>query len=240
MGASHDRAGVLIVELLWVSLAGMIVFLDTTAVAQFMICQPLIACPLWGLIVGRPEIGLFFGLAFQLIWLGSIPIGAARFPEGNIGALIATALAASVPAPAIGTNWTVLTIAALLGIASATVGSSLTPLVRRILNHYTPRVIEAAKNGQSWRFSVLFVGAVGIHALAGFLFTGLAYGTGRIILSFYGSNPAGFGERWLMALWPGLLGAGAGVIASRFIQKKSAGWFAAAAMMGLGAGWLWL
>ena len=53
-----------------------------------MICQPLIACPLWGILVGRPEIGLFFGVVFQLIWLGNLQIGAAKFPEGNIGAFV--------------------------------------------------------------------------------------------------------------------------------------------------------
>ncbi len=237
-------------EALWVALAGALVYLDTTAVAQFMISQPLIACPLWGLAVGRPEIGLFFGVAFQLIWLGSLPVGAAKFPEGNVGALVATALAARIAPSAAGLPaWITLLTAAAVGIITAHAGSEVTPLVRRFLSGYCERVVAAAQAGKRAAFALLFGGAIGVHALAGFLLTLIAFLAGKWVLSLYlgdfataGINPALVArtDELLSGLWPGLLGAGVAVIVGRFVRRSSFGWFAGAALAGVALGWLWL
>lgn len=237
-------------EAVWIALAGAVVYLDTTAVAQFMISQPLIACPLWGLIVGRPEIGLFFGVAFQLVWMGSLPVGAARFPEGNVGALVATALAARV-APVEGgmPAWITLTIAALVGILTAYAGSHVTPLVRRFLVGYADRVVAAAVARQRAQVSALFAGALGVHILAGFLLTMISFLAGQWIFSLYlgdfstaGVSPAVVAgtDRLLSAIWPGLLGAGVAVMMHRFVQRSSLPLYAGAAVTGIVLGWLWL
>jgi mannose/fructose/N-acetylgalactosamine-specific phosphotransferase system component IIC len=233
-----------------VALAGMVVYLDTTAIGQFMICQPLIACPLWGLIVGRPEIGLFFGVAFQLIGLGSLPVGAAKFPEINVGALVATALATRIPPVPDGSPaWLVLTLAAVVGVLTAQAGAEITPQVRRILNRFAERVVEAARAGARGRFMRLFLGAIGIHALAGLLLSGIAFLIGKAVFAFYlgdfavaGISPALRAQTdiILAALWPALLGAGVAVIAARFVRRASIKWFLLAAMICIVGGWLWL
>jgi len=238
------------VTVLWVALTGAIVYLDTTAVAQIMICQPLIVCPLWGLIVGRPEIGLFFGVAFQLLWLGSFPVGAARFPEGNIGALVATAVAAGIPAAENGQPaWIVLTLATVVGILTAHLGSEVTPLVRKLMSRYSPQVVKAAQEGRRRRFALLYFGAVGIHAGAGFLLTALAFLVGKWIFALYLGPFAALGlsealvaqtDRMLSGIWPALLGAGAAIVAGRFVQRVSAKWFVLSLAAGLGVGWLCL
>jgi PTS system mannose-specific IIC component len=233
-----------------VALAGMLVYLDTTAIAQLMISQPLIACPLWGLLVGRPEIGLFFGVIFQLIWLGSLPVGAAKFPEGNVGALVATALAAQIPLAATGSPaWIVLTICAFIGILTALAGAELTPQVRRLLGGLADRVQSAAREGQPGRFAALFAGAIGLHAAAGFLLTGIAFLIGRQILTLYlgdfssggiSSAIVGQTDTLLSSLWPAFLGAGVAVIAARFVRRATTKWFVAVAFAGVAAGWLCL
>jgi len=236
-------------QAVWVALAGAIVYLDTTAVAQFMISQPLIACPIWGIIVGRPEIGLFFGVAFQLLWLGSLPVGASKVPEGNVGALVATALAARVPAGDSGNPfWIALTIAALVGILVAQVGASVTPVVRRYLIPYSARVVAAAQSGNRAQFSRLFAGAVGLHFLTGFTLAGASFLVGQLIMTIYLGKFYQFGVSQTLlaendlfsAVWPALLGAGVAVIAGRFVHRATFGWFALAAGIGLGIGWLWL
>ncbi|HEY3295830.1 MAG TPA: PTS sugar transporter subunit IIC [bacterium] len=237
-------------EAVWVALAGAFVYLDTTAVAQFMISQPLIACPLWGLLVGRPEVGLFFGVAFQLIWLGSLPIGAAKIPEGNVGALIATALACRVPpTPEGNPAWITLTIAAVVGLLVSQLGAQVTPLVRTVLIRYSDYVVLAAQAGRRARFSLLFLGAIGLHLLAGFLLTLAAFLGGKWVMALYLGKFSTFGvsagliaetDRLLSGLWPGLLGAGVAVIAARFVHRRTFGWFAVSAVIGLGVSWLWL
>jgi mannose/fructose/N-acetylgalactosamine-specific phosphotransferase system component IIC len=237
------------VETVWVALAGMIVFLDTTAVAQSMICQPIIACPLFGILAGRPEIGLFFGVTFQLLFSGTLPVGAAKFAEGNVGALIATAVAVQVPPLRTGEPaWLVIFLGVLVGVLVAQLGKELTPTVRRVMNGYAPRILSAAMAGRSARFSVLYVGAIGINAVAGFAFTGLCFLAGKWILSFYVGHLASGGlsvalaeltDNLLSGLWPGLLGVGVAVFAHRFLRKSNLAFFAVSAAI-VGGAWLCL
>ena len=236
-------------ESVWVALAGAIVYLDTTAVGQIMISQPLIACTLWGVIVGRPEIGLFFGIVFQLLWLGSLAIGAARFPEGNVGAFVATALAARIPPLANGEPaWIVLAVAAFVGILTAQFGSYVTPLVRKIMNSYAPRVVAAASAGNVGQFRLLFAGGIGIHAVTGFVFTLIAFLAGKWICSLYTGDFSTAGvsgavvqstDTLLSGIWPALLGAGVAVITWQFTRKHLWKWFAASTVVFFVAGWLW-
>ena len=223
---------------LWAAVAGMVVYLDTTAVAQIMICQPIIACPAWGWMAGRLDVGILFGIIFQLLWSGSLPVGASKFPEGNVGALTATALA--VNAVSAGGNelpWFALTLAILIGVIIACAGAEVTVLVRRLMVGYAPRVTAAAEAGDNVRFSLLFAGAVGIHALAGLLLTAAGLLAGYIILKFVNGGAA---AEVFRGVWPLMLGAGAAVIVSRFARRERLRWFYLALALGLGGGWLWL
>jgi mannose/fructose/N-acetylgalactosamine-specific phosphotransferase system component IIC len=223
-------------SLIWAAVAGMIVYLDTTAVAQIMISQPIIACPLWGWMAGRWEIGILFGIIFQLLWSGSLPVGAARFPEGNVGALVATALAVRTAGNGSELPWLALTLAIAAGVATAYAGTEATVRVRRILTHIAPRLTTAAERGDAARFRFWFCGALGVHAAAGLLLSaaGLAAGIGLLRL-------ANTVETELFSgIAPVMLGIGAAVIVSRFVKHAQIGWFLAALAVGLGGGWLWL
>ena len=223
---------------IWAAVAGMVVYLDTTAVAQIMICQPVIACPLWGWMAGRLDVGILFGIIFQLLWSGSLPVGASKFPEGNVGALTATALA--VNAASVGGNelpWLALTLAILIGVVIAYAGAEVTALVRRLMVGYAPRVTAAAEAGDNVRFSFLFAGAVGIHALAGLLLTAAGLLAGNIVLKIVNGGAA---PELFRGVWPIMLGAGAAVVVSRFAKRGRLRWFYAALALGVGGGWLWL
>ena len=223
---------------IWAAVAGMAVYLDTTAVAQIMICQPIVACPLWGWIAGRLDVGILFGIIFQLLWSGSLPAGAAKFPEGNVGALVATALAVQA-APAAGNElpWLAFTLAILIGVIIAYAGAELTVLVRRLMVGFAPRVTAAAEAGDNTRFSLLFAGAVGIHALAGLFLTAAGLLVGSILLKNVNGGAA---QEFFRGIWPLMLGAGAAVVVSRFARRERLRWFYVALALGLGGGWLCL
>jgi mannose/fructose/N-acetylgalactosamine-specific phosphotransferase system component IIC len=233
---------------LWVALAGMIVYLDTSALAQFMICQPIIACPLWGWIVGRPEIGLFFGVAFQLLYSGTLPVGAAKFPEGNLGALIATALAASVPAQANGNPaWIVIAIAAAVGVITAHFGAEVTLWLRKKLSGPSEKLVKAAQADDALQFSFIFCRIIGFHALVGFIFAFAAYFVGEKLLTLCAVSLTGVSSALaaetdgiLSGIWPALLGIGAAVFARRFFQRATWPWFGLTTIAGIVAGWLWI
>jgi mannose/fructose/N-acetylgalactosamine-specific phosphotransferase system component IIC len=228
----------------------MIVYLDTTAIAQIMICQPIIACPLWGVMVGRPEIGLFFGVVFQLIWLGNLQIGAAKFAEGNIGAFVATVLASAVPPQPNGEPaWIVIALALALGVIVAQIGSELAPLVRRVVGKITPSYVAAATHGKASSVRNFFLLAVAIHLLAGFLFSLISLAAGHglfnyVLGDFYlagtsESTAAAAGE-FLTGLWPALLGAGAAAAVLILVRRATRVTFLVSSVIFLSAGLLWI
>ncbi len=217
----------------WVALFGAIVYLDTTAAFQFMVCQPLIACPIFGLIVGRPEIGIFFGWTFQLLWLRVLPVGAARFPEGNLGAIVATALAATIPPTDGQTSWLILTLAALAGLLTAGIGRHLTPTVRYLMKFFAESYEKALLTGKRARGGFVFAAAIAVNLTAGALFTlalyavsltamsGLLGVSSQIPLSY--ELAAQIDPLW-KGLFPALIGAGVGVVVARFARRRMMGW----------------
>jgi mannose/fructose/N-acetylgalactosamine-specific phosphotransferase system component IIC len=238
------------VELVWAALAGTVVYLDTTAIAQIMICQPIIACPLWGVIVGRPELGLFFGVIFQFIWLGNLQIGAARFAEGNIGAFVATALAAFVPPQSNGEPaWIVLALAFAVGLIAAQFGSGLAPFVRRIVGKIVPAYVLAASEGNENRMRALFLRAIAIHVASGFLFSIaflfggrqlFRYVLGDFYLAGINDSLAGATDPLLSGLWPAALGAGAAIAILMLLRRAWLVWFAVPAVIIFAVSALWI
>jgi mannose/fructose/N-acetylgalactosamine-specific phosphotransferase system component IIC len=97
------------VQLLVVFFASGIIGLDTTAAWQVLFSHPLFACSLIGIAFGEPQLGLFFGIIFELIWLYDIPVGSANPPEGNMGSF--TGFVVIIPFlgnPQIAKEWLVL------------------------------------------------------------------------------------------------------------------------------------
>lgn len=231
------------------ALFGAVVYLDTTAAFQFMVCQPIIACPLYGIIAGRPEVGLFFGLTFQLLWLRALPVGAARFPEGNLGALVATALVAAVPPGPDGkTALLVLALGSVAGLLTAGFGRRLTPAVRHLLKHFAGLYESALLEGKRKQAGALFLAALLLNAVAGAVFTLALYLVSlKAMECFLGvSTEVPLPARLVQptdALWgglfPALFGAGAGVVAARFARRNTLGWIVGGFGMAMGV-LLWL
>lgn len=80
-------------DVLLVSLWGGIVALDTTAALQVMISRPLVACTIVGLLLGNAPVAFLFGILMELVYICELPVGAATFSEGNVGAIVSASLA---------------------------------------------------------------------------------------------------------------------------------------------------
>jgi len=57
------------------SLAGALVLLDKWTFGEFGISQPIVGCPLLGILFGDFGTGMFLGTALQLVWIESLPLG---------------------------------------------------------------------------------------------------------------------------------------------------------------------
>ncbi len=79
-------------DLFLISILGGLLVLDTTAVLQILVSQPLVSGTLLGWILGDIALGLRLGILLQLLWLNQLPVGGAKVPEGNLGAVVAVIL----------------------------------------------------------------------------------------------------------------------------------------------------
>jgi mannose/fructose/N-acetylgalactosamine-specific phosphotransferase system component IIC len=81
---------------------GALVALDATSLGQLMLSRPLVAGTLAGAIVGMPLEGATVGALMEVLSLGILPVGAARYPETGTAAVAAVGtlgLAGAVPSP---------------------------------------------------------------------------------------------------------------------------------------------
>ena len=74
--------------------------------------QPIVTCPIIGAILGNFELGVVVGGAYQLVQIGSMPIGGAQPPNAIIGGIMATVVAGSL-----GMEATADGVGAALGLA---------------------------------------------------------------------------------------------------------------------------
>lgn len=58
--------------------------------------QPIVTCPIIGAILGQFELGVVVGGSYQLIQIGSMPIGGAQPPNAILGGIMATVFAISL------------------------------------------------------------------------------------------------------------------------------------------------
>ncbi|MDD2557466.1 MAG: PTS sugar transporter subunit IIC [Desulfuromonadaceae bacterium] len=66
--------------------------LDRTALAQSMLCRPVVCGCLCGLIMGNYAAGLLLGAAMELLWIMRLPVGAAIAPDDTQSTIAAVFL----------------------------------------------------------------------------------------------------------------------------------------------------
>ena len=133
---------------------GFVVGLDTTAAFQIMISQPLVACSILGWMMGDPVTGAMVGAVTQLLWMGKLPVGAASFPDGNLGSLVAAAIAVhcrnSMGSDGVGV---LLALVVLWGSLTAWAGGKLIVIKRKIHTKWVPWFGMQAQQGNFSKYS---------------------------------------------------------------------------------------
>ncbi len=126
-----------------VALIGGIVDLDSTAVVQCMISQPIVAAPLTGLILGAMlgnyivglRLGLMVGVILQLVWIEQLPLGMNVPPDAALASVLSVALGFCAGFDYINEyskREVCYTVALLVSVALGLLGRSLDMFVRRI------------------------------------------------------------------------------------------------------------
>ena len=105
-------------ELLALALLGGVLGLDVVCFPQMMVSRPLVAATLAGAFAGDPALGMFVGVALELIALATLPFGASRYPEWGSAAVVGGAIAGALNTGRPGA----LSIGVLAALATAWVG----------------------------------------------------------------------------------------------------------------------
>jgi mannose/fructose/N-acetylgalactosamine-specific phosphotransferase system component IIC len=212
-------------EILLISFIAGIVSVDTASAWQVMISQPVVSCPIIGLIFGDPEIGLLMGILLELPWLINIPLGGVHGSEGNLGAIVATTLSIYLKSHEVNTENIIVIIAIMYSLVISRVGAYLVENVRRAnlaLIHLADR---AAGQGDVSRITWLNSAGVTYSFLMGFFLVGIGFSVGIVVLKPLAAfiHPE-FNVAFGLAKY-GLLGLGVGAVATIFINRETR-WYA--------------
>lgn len=105
--------------------------------------QPIVTCPIIGAILGNFELGVVVGGAYQLIQIGSMPIGGAQPPNAILGGIMATVFAVSL-----GMDATAEGVGAAMGLAIpfAVFGQYAVTLTFTIMSGMMAKADKCAEN----------------------------------------------------------------------------------------------
>ncbi len=204
-----------------ISFIGGLVAMDTAAAWQVMISQPVVACPLLGWLLGDVQLGITIGMLMELPWLINIPMGGVHGAEGNLGAVVATALSIYLKTAGVNTENIVVIAAILYSLLISRIGKVLVDYVRLANLRLLRRADVAAQNGATHRISWLNMAGVFYSFLMGAFLVGLGYWVGVLAVKpVAGYVHQQFDSAFGLAKW-GLLGLGIGAVATLFVSKAT-------------------
>lgn len=211
--------------ILIISLIGGIVSVDTTAGWQIMISQPVVACPVIGLIFGYPEIGLIMGILLELPWLIDIPSGGAHGSEGNLGAVVATALAVYLKSRNISSDNIIIVSTVLYSLGISYLGGILVNITRKANARLHHAADEAAENADLAKISRLHFGGLLYSFSSGFILIAVFFIMGAVIFPLLLNyiNPE-LDSAFALAKYS-ILGLGFGAVATLFINNETKWYF---------------
>lgn len=165
-------------------LMGFVVGMDTTAAFQIMVSQPLIACTFLGWMVGDPVTGALVGIVTQLLWMGKLPVGAAWFPAGNTGSLVAAALVIHLRnLTALDGVGVLLALSVIWGAVVAWLGGQIIVIKRKIHTRWIAWFETKAQQGNLHAYSRGYWLVILWNGLVSALNAGIFFIVGNIILT---------------------------------------------------------
>ena len=219
-------------ENITIGLVGSLLVLDTTVAFQFLISQPLIACTVLGWFLGDIRLGLEVGFYIQLLWLSSMPVGAAIIPEGNVASVVVTALVIRYY-PIYEIYYTVVLVAIVYGIFISYVGGQLIVVYRKSNMFLLKKMLGSVREGDLLGLSGINFVALLFHYVLMFGLIAIALYLGDFLFSLV---------KWVPRDWDAyfhygtaaILGVGAGMVTPLFKEMSFRAFMAAGVLVGVG------
>jgi mannose/fructose/N-acetylgalactosamine-specific phosphotransferase system component IIC len=207
-------------EILLVCLTGGVCAADTTAAWQVMLSQPLVSACAAGLLTGEPLTGAAIGILLQMLWSGSIPVGARPMPDAPVGSVCGVWFASALMEADPGMPVPLAQLAGILAALGIALVGRNTIMFERELNHrafarFTARLGAGLASGPG---GVQLTGAV-LAFSRGFVLCLLAVGTLALLAAPVSRVAArdGCGGAGVLVFLGGL---GAGVMFNTFVRRS--------------------
>jgi mannose/fructose/N-acetylgalactosamine-specific phosphotransferase system component IIC len=142
--------------------------LDTTAAFQVMVSQPLVAGSLAGLAVGEPALGAAVGATLQLVWIGSLPVGAAPFPDAAPASAVGVGLAFLLGRGGVAPTWS-LAAGVIVGLAAGAIGRAVVGRLRGFNTRIADLALRRAERGDAGGVSAAVALGLATRFAAGFV-----------------------------------------------------------------------
>lgn len=219
-------------EIVWAGLLGALLALDTTALLQVLISQPLFACTLIGWVCGDVAIGMHIGLLMQLLWLADIPAGAYLVPEGNSGSIIAAILAVNLTYAHTELPHVVILLTIVYTLIFSFIGAKMVKLIRNWNVYILNRVLGDLEKGRLNAIWQMNLSALLLHFLAMFSFIIFGAYLGIILITFLLNFVPQQWDNFARYTDIAVLGAGAGLVLSLYRGMKMRAVIAFSAVIG--------
>jgi mannose/fructose/N-acetylgalactosamine-specific phosphotransferase system component IIC len=219
-------------EMIAVAILGGIIAWDRGSFLT-LVSEPVFICLIYGAWAGNYETGLLMGLIWQAIWMSELQVGAARIPNGSVGALVSTALCLKLNPLFPQSGNLVFTASLFSGVVSAYLGGQFNSMVKK-LNRFFLRYVDLyAVKGAMAKLENLMILGVLLQFLAGAFISLVLY-----MLFFHLAKPilAGTPKYWdeLFQFLPAAFwGISAGCLLALSWKRKAWGAVILGIVMGL-------
>lgn len=163
---------------------------------------------------------MYFGLMVQLIWLSTLPIGAAKTPEGNIGSIIGCILYVQNIEVFSENGKLLLLITFLITVAGSYTASRLESFDRRINIRLFDRNSRELGSNHKTAFGLTILFSIGVQLLFNWAMIFSWVVLGNIFLDFIpGENLITYNFIW-QYIDMAILGIGIGMLISIYKKKN--------------------
>lgn len=217
-------------ENILIALFGSLIVLDTTVIFQFLLSQPLITCTILGWFFGDIQLGLQIGFYLQLLWLSSIPVGAAVVPEGNVAAIITATMVLRYHYEYQYLNL-VLVSGVFYGLVISYIGGQLVVIYRKINVKLLNNVLVHIERGQIGFLNRVPFMSISLHYIMMFILIFIMLSLGDMIFPMARRVPLVW-DAYCRYGVIGILGIGAGMVITLYEQKKANRYLAVGLLLG--------
>jgi mannose/fructose/N-acetylgalactosamine-specific phosphotransferase system component IIC len=219
-------------EILTLSLAAAILALDTSAVFQVLISQPLISGTILGWLGGSPAVGMQIGFLTQLLWMANLPVGAARVPESNGAAMIATILAIQLNAATNIHRDTIILFVIIYALILSYLGADIVRVIRTWNISLVDRILKFVENDRSSSLGIVITAAILLLGAAMFVFIFAGVWAGKLIFTQLLDQIPPDWNNYARYVQIALLGCGVGLTIHLYRENRHKMIIAAAGVVG--------